>query len=227
MDVATCPPRWTLLSRDVEDNIVSLTNNGYSSRKIAIRVQKRQNATPKEQIRGRRKLLTEADARLMMAEIRQNKSVTPKNTTVAKSKQVSECTASAPQHWLCFSFKKNKPALSEKNQKARMKFAREHNNWTTDDWKGVIWSDESKFNRFQSEGKQYCCRRPGDTIQRHHVKHGGGSIMVWGCFTWWHIGPLQKIDGIMKKEDYLAILQTHLPEFVAKSAYPEDEVVFQ
>ncbi|XP_075158006.1 lectin subunit alpha-like [Haematobia irritans] len=28
----------------------------------------------------------------------------------------------------------------------------------------------------------------------------------------------------MKKEDYFAILQTHLPEFVGKSAYPEDEV---
>ncbi|XP_075163154.1 uncharacterized protein LOC142235781 [Haematobia irritans] len=140
------------LSRDVEDNIVSLTarNNGSSSRKIVkelnigqsvvIRVHKRRNS--KEQTRGRRKLLTEADARLMMTEIRQNKSVTPKNTT-AKNKQVSEWTVAKISN--C---KKNKPALSEKNQKARMKFAREHKNWTTDDWKHVICSDESKFNRF-------------------------------------------------------------------------------
>ena len=51
--------------------------------------------------------------------------------------------------------------------------------------------------------------------------------MVWGCFTWWHFGPLHRIEGIMKKEDYLTILQTHLPEFVDKSAYLEEEVVFQ
>ncbi|XP_075150478.1 beaten path Ic [Haematobia irritans] len=100
--------------------------------------------------------------------------------------------------------------MSENNPKARMKYARDHKNWTTDDWKRVIWLDESKFKRFQSDGKQYCWRRPGDTIQRHHV-------MLWGCFTWWHIGPLQNMDGIMKKEDYLAILQTHLPEFVDKN----------
>lgn len=31
----------------------------------------------------------------------------------------------------------------------------------------------------------------------------------------------------MRKEDYLNILQTHLPDFVAMSAYPEEEVVFQ
>ncbi|GBP04283.1 Transposable element Tc1 transposase [Eumeta japonica] len=31
----------------------------------------------------------------------------------------------------------------------------------------------------------------------------------------------------MKKEDYLNILQTNLPEFVDESAYPTEEVVFQ
>lgn len=51
--------------------------------------------------------------------------------------------------------------------------------------------------------------------------------MVWGCFTWWHVGPLVKIDGIMKKENYLDILQTNLPDFVEDCAYPTDEIIFQ
>ncbi|XP_075162757.1 uncharacterized protein LOC142235388 [Haematobia irritans] len=161
------------LSRDVEYNIVSLTNKGSSSRKmvkelnisqsVIIRVQKGRHTTPNEQNRGRRKLLTEADARLIMAEMRQNKSVTPKNTTVAKNKQVSEYTARRVLHNIGYvsDVKNNKPALSENNQKVRIKFAKEHTNLTTDDWKRVIWPDDSKFNRFQSNVKKYCWRRPG------------------------------------------------------------------
>ena len=38
------------------------------------------------------------------------------------------------------------------------------------------------------------------------VKHGGGSIMLWGCFAASGPGPLLKIDSIMKKGHYLEIL---------------------
>jgi hypothetical protein len=33
------------------------------------------------------------------------------------------------------------------------------------------------------------------------VKHRGGSIMLWGCFTAGGTGALHKIDGIMRKEN--------------------------
>ena len=35
------------------------------------------------------------------------------------------------------------------------------------------------------------------------VKHGGGSVMVWGCFSSNGVGKLIFIDGIMRKEEYL------------------------
>lgn len=110
-----------------------------------------------------------------------------------------------------------------------MAFCRKYQDWTEDDWKRVIWSDESKINRFQSDGKQYYWRRPHERIQKHHVKQTvkHGSLMIWGCFTWWHMGPLVKIEGIMKKEDYLQILQTNLPDFLDECTYPEEEMGFQ
>ena len=50
--------------------------------------------------------------------------------------------------------------------------------------------------------------------------------MVWGCFTWQNVCRLVRINGIMKKEQYLHILNINLPDFVDESACPEGEMTF-
>ena len=44
-----------------------------------------------------------------------------------------------------------------------------------------LWSDETKIELFGLNAKHHVWRRPG-TIPR--MKHGSGSIMLWGCFQW-------------------------------------------
>ena len=39
---------------------------------------------------------------------------------------------------------------------------------------------------------------------------GGGSTMLWGCFTARGTGALHKIDGIMRQGNYVDILKQHL-----------------
>lgn len=39
------------------------------------------------------------------------------------------------------------------------------------------------------------------------VKHGGGSVLVWGSFAGKRVGDLIRIEGILNKEGYLKILQ--------------------
>lgn len=57
-----------------------------------------------------------------------------------------------------------KPALSAANKKARLEWAFEHEEWTVDDWKRVYWSDETKINHINNDGKRFCWIRPGSQL---------------------------------------------------------------
>jgi hypothetical protein len=110
--------------------------------------------------------------------------------------------------------KPSKPLLSPKNVKARLAWAKAHKDWTIDDWKRVIWSDETKINRFGSDGCHYTYKRIGERLQPKHVKqtvkHGGSSIMIWGCITYDGPGYVTKIDNTMDKVLYQKILEEDL-----------------
>ncbi|KAG1388993.1 hypothetical protein G6F60_013505 [Rhizopus arrhizus] len=101
--------------------------------------------------------------------------------------------------------------------KRRLAWAKKYQNWTTDDWRRVVFSDETKVNIWGSDGCKYYWSRPGDPLKPHHidvtVKHGGGSLMMWGCMT--YEGPgyaCQIYDGTMNSDLYQHILDTTLRE---------------
>jgi transposase len=48
------------------------------------------------------------------------------------------------------------------------------------------------------------------------MNHGGGSIILWGCFAAGGTGALHKIDGITRKGNYVDILKQHLKTSVRK-----------
>ncbi|EYC34438.1 hypothetical protein Y032_0001g414 [Ancylostoma ceylanicum] len=107
---------------------------------------------------------------------------------------------------------RKKPFVSRKNRQARMRFAREHLHWTSEDWSKVLFSDESKFNRLGSDGPRYVRRRPSEEFDpkciRGTVKGGGGSVMVWGAMRRDGIDPVHRIEGIMDKNVYVDILKS-------------------
>ncbi|KAG1536583.1 hypothetical protein G6F49_012954 [Rhizopus delemar] len=83
--------------------------------------------------------------------------------------------------------KKSKPFLSDQHQKNRLKWCKKHQNWTVDDWKKVIFSDETKINIFGPDSNPYTWKEDGAVSRPHHVKqtvrYGGGSLMMWGCMA--------------------------------------------
>jgi hypothetical protein len=79
-----------------------------------------------------------------------------------------------------------KPLLRDANKEKRLAFAQKHEHWKPEDWAKFLWTDEKKFELFNSKRRKYVRRKKNeplrkDTIQAK-VKHNGGSIMIWGCF---------------------------------------------
>ncbi|KAK3525824.1 hypothetical protein QTP70_010312 [Hemibagrus guttatus] len=106
------------------------------------------------------------------------------------------------------------PLLKPVHVRARLKFAREHLDDAEEDWENVIWSDETKIELF---GKNSTCRvwrrknaelHPKNTIPT--VKHGGGNIMLWGCFSAKGPERLIRVKERMNGAMYREILSKNL-----------------
>ena len=118
---------------------------------------------------------------------------------------------------------RRKPLLSAHHRRNRLSFAKRHLHWTFHDWEKIIFSDESRFQLFYSNGRTYVRRRKGEEFKEHciipTVKHGGGSIMVWGWLSAAEVGRLERISTSMDSELYQITLQHHLLPMLAQSPH--------
>ena len=72
---------------------------------------------------------------------------------------------------------------------------------------------ETKIELLGLNARRHVWRKPG-TIPT--VKHGGSSIMLWGCFSAAEIGRLVRIEGEMNVAKYREILDKNLSKHTAK-----------
>ena len=78
----------------------------------------------------------------------------------------------------------------------------------------ILWSDETKIELFGVNARRYVWRKPGAAHHQDNtipaVKHGGGSIMLWGCFSAAGTGRRVSIEEKMNAAMYRDIQDENL-----------------
>ena len=122
---------------------------------------------------------------------------------------------------------RKKPLLTENHQCLRLGWATTHTQWTLDDWKSVLFTDESKVS-IGNDGALYVWRRKGEEFLPEccdrTVQHAA-SVMVLGSMCWHGLGSLVKLEGRLDSTAYQQVLEEHM--LTDAAALIGDNFVFQ
>lgn len=109
---------------------------------------------------------------------------------------------------------RKKPLISQKNQQLRLEFAKRYLEKDEAFWESVLFTDETKVNIFGNDGRGKVWRKKNSALDVKNliptVKHGGGSVMVWGAMAASGVGRLVFIEGRMDQRQYKQILEGNL-----------------
>ncbi len=224
-------PHGREMSQDLRKKIISLHKKGEGYKKISKALLISQNtvakvvqtfkkdgtATISQRRPGCPRNLTPRQERLLMRRVEENRhasslqlskevesqtGVTISCDTIRRTQQRNGMHGCRPR---------KKPFLKPRHKKARLEFARAHADKDEDYWDSILWSDETKINVFGTDGFKTVWRRKGEEYKEKcmvpTVKHGGGSVLMWGCMSAAGVGELHFIDGIMNSQMYCSILK--------------------
>ncbi len=224
-------PHGREMSQDLRKKIIYLHKKGESYKNISKALLISQNtvakvvqtlkkygtATISQRRPGRPRNLTPRQERLLMRWVEENRhasslqlskevesqtGVTISRDTIQRTLQMKGMRGCRPR---------KKPLLKPRHKKARLEFARAHADKDEDYWDSILWSDETKINVFGTDGFKTVWRRKGEEYKEKcmvpTVKHGGGSVLMWGCMGAAGVGELHFIDGIMNSQMYCSMLK--------------------
>jgi transposase len=234
-------------SDDKRRLIMNDTIAGLSSRIIAerhgiskttvIRTQKAHDLHPHTALSGRPALLGARDRRYLVRQITSGQADTVVTSgqflfdTLGKHCSAQTIRRALKKEGLKAVVKKKKPFLKASHKKARLDFASKYKDWTNEDWARVIFSDETKINRFGSDGRKWVWKKPAQKLSSIQVKptlkFGGGSIMFWGCMSIHGTGFGCRIDGGLDADLYTQILGGELLWSIEKFGLNGDDIIFQ
>ncbi|KAK3512430.1 hypothetical protein QTP70_009851 [Hemibagrus guttatus] len=175
--------------------------------------------------RGRKPKVTPVLARRIVREVKKNPRITTKAILMnlgSAGGNISRQTVQRTLHTAGFHGRRPRrtPLLQIRHTKARLAFANAHRDKEEDFWSSVLWSDETKIELFGHNDVAYILCKKGEAFNPKNtiptVKHGGGNLMFWGCFSAGGQGNLITVNGTMKKEQYIKILNNNIRQSAEK-----------
>jgi transposase len=85
-----------------------------------------------------------------------------------------------------------KPGLTTKMRKERLQWCLDHQNWSLEDWKAVIWSDETSVILLHRRGGYRIWRRAEERFLRSCIRErwkGSSEFIFWAAFSYDKKGP--------------------------------------
>ena len=171
---------------------------------------------------GRPKILTDRDRRQLIKIIKANRDLTLVEITEKFNEtlnfSISSRTVQRVLHEEGYSghAAKKKPFISEQNRKKRFGWCNMKKNWEKE-WENIIWSDESRFELFNNDSRNWVWRKKDERYKieclKPTVKNSAG-VMVWGCFCNDKLGPLVLIEGTLNSDKYIELLKEYLIPFL-------------
>ena len=170
---------------------------------------------------GRVRCTSERDDRLIIMEVLRNRFLTTveiaQRLWIARGINISERTVrrTMKERDLISRRLARGPELLRQHRVARLRFAREHANWTFDDWGKILFTDECRVGLRAPDWQERVYRRRGERFQpnttRQTVSFHGGSIMVWGGISSEARTVLVVIEGRLTADRYVReTLQEHV-----------------
>ncbi|KAG2460800.1 TCB1 transposase, partial [Polypterus senegalus] len=206
------------LSVDLRDRIVSRHKSGEGYRKISAALKfpmstvasiickwKKFETTRTLPRAGRPSKLSDWGRRALVREVTKNQMVTLselQRSSVERGEPLrTTISAAIHQSGLYGRVARQKPLLSKRHMAACLEFAKRHLKDSQTMRNKILWSDQTKIELFGVNDRHHVWRKPGTA---HHqaitiptVKYGGGSIMLWGCFSAAGTRRLVRIKGKM------------------------------
>lgn len=183
---------------------------------------------------GRPPKISERGQRYLLREIKKNRRQTLMNLTESTGLEVSPSTLRREIHESEFSSRiaVPKPYISEKNAQKRLKWCKERVNWTNEELKRIIWSDECSIEMGQNSKVIRCWRKSEEKWNpeclRPTFRSGRQTAMVWGCFVRGRLGPLVILPkGQLNGGNYVNILESHFLDFWQEVSEELGYVLFQ
>ncbi|KAF7575754.1 hypothetical protein PtrM4_010940 [Pyrenophora tritici-repentis] len=117
-----------------------------------------------------------------------------------------------------------KPGLTKKMRQDRLTWCLARQHWTLEDWKNVIWSDETSVVLNHRRGGYRVWRKADEALTRSVIRErwkGYSEFMFWGCFTYNYKGPFhvwrpetaqEKREAALKIEEMNKILEPIMRE---------------